>query len=136
MTSFAGYLGMWKQAETQEKIAERRIRATVISANRLRWIHIVRNTVSELASTVAWASTSQEPVAPEHMKRALFLSAKLELLLNPAEVPSQTLMSRLKSYRVELGGWQPGVPVPKVADVLEAAQAVLKAEWVRVKKGE
>jgi hypothetical protein len=119
LTAWAGYL-----------VARKQIRATLVSTNRMRWIYAVRNTVSELASIDSWAGA---PGAQR--RRELFLSAKLWLLLNPDEEPSQVLLDKLASFKTQLSQWSPGTETPDFAEVKAAAQIVLKAEWVRVKKG-
>ncbi|AMJ59397.1 hypothetical protein [Bosea sp. PAMC 26642] len=136
------------------RIANIQFKANVLSVNRQRWIETMRDLVANLNSQFLAVGiirqTMEEPTAiviardPELFKRVenlLLTVSKIELMLNPLEQDHQQLNALMKSGIDELRSPPPGHGIEGRIEVInygitQISQAILKQEWVRVKRGE
>lgn len=134
-------------------VSRRQFNASVLSANREKWIGRLRETTSELLSRMAvisiqkqrWQGDWDEGRALLHadeknwqaFQRVVQLHWELRLLANPNDERHMALCQAVSEAVVRLQSsdaeqrWS-AVEAERVAS---AAQAVLKAEWQRVKHG-
>ena len=125
-------------------IAKRQVRATVLSANRQRWIDSLRSQIADfLASLVTLNAVRSEAFALPPAE----YSAKLEqfrlrqftirLMLNPNEKDHQRLDDALREGLTLVTSSGPGLKHDELGRILEKidsiARPVLKREWERVK---
>lgn len=135
------------------RIAKIQFNADVLSVNRQKWIETMRDLVASLNSQFLTAAairqTVKEPTSiaiaqdPELFRRVenlLRTVSKIELMLNPLEPDHQRLntlmregVDRLRSPPPERG-IEDRIEVIS-HDITQAAQAILKREWLRVKRG-
>lgn len=125
-------------------IAKRQVRATVLSANRQRWIDSLRSQIAEFLAALVTLNAVRSgalDLSPTEY------SAKLEqfrlgqftirLMLNPNEKDHQRLDDALGEGLTLVTSPGPGLMQDDLAKVLEAidaiARPVLKREWERVK---
>lgn len=136
------------------RIARIQFKANVLSVNRQKWIETLRDLVASLNSQFLAAAairpTVEEPTGiviardPELFKRVenlLRTVSKIELLLNPLEQDHQQLKALMMKGVDQLRSPPPGQGIEErieaiTRDITQVAQAVLKREWVRVKRGE
>ncbi len=136
------------------RIARIQFKANVLSVNRQKWIETLRNLVASLNSQFLAVGmlrqTVGEPAAivvardPEMFKRVetlLETVSKIELMLNPLEPDHQQLTALMKDGIAQLRSPPPGHAIEGRIELIgdeitKIAQAVLKREWVRVKRGE
>ncbi|WP_414474366.1 hypothetical protein [Microvirga sp. M2] len=129
-------------------------KANVLSVNRQRWIEtmcdLVANLNSQLLTTAAVRHTVEEPIGtviardPELFRRVeslLRTVSKTELMLNPLEKDHQQLKALMSEAVDQLRSSSPGGDIEECIDVIsrdiiQLSQAILKREWVRVKRGE
>ncbi|MBZ6079039.1 hypothetical protein [Microvirga puerhi] len=129
-------------------------KANVLSVNRQRWIETMRDLVaslnSQLLTTAAVRHTVEEPIGtviardPELFRRVeslLRIVSKTELMLNPLEKDHQQLKALMSEAVDQLRSPSPGEDIDERIDIISRAiiqvsQAILKREWVRVKRGE
>jgi hypothetical protein len=127
-------------------VALRQIRASVISANRQRWIDRLRDQLSELITQLMFVnlemgsklSTADEIMAK--IERAHIIENKIKLLLNPHEEDHTRLVALLRVgienvYKTDKQqvSWK---PYEWQGAVISLSQEILKREWVRVKQGD
>lgn len=136
------------------RIARIQFKANVLSVNRQKWIETMRDLVASLNSQLLAVGmirqTVAEPAAiviardPEMFRRVenlLVTVSKIELMLNPLEQDHQELRALMKNGIDQLRSPPPGHGIEDRIesisyDITQIAQAVLKREWVRVKRGE
>lgn len=136
------------------RIARIQFNASVLSVNRQKWIETMRDLVASLNSQFLAVGmirqTVGEPAAiiiardPEMFRRVenlLVTVSKIELMLNPLEQDHQQLNALMKNGIDQLRSPPPGHEIEGrieviSQDITKVAQAVLKREWVRVKRGE
>lgn len=136
------------------RIATFRFKADVLSVNRQKWIETMRDLVASLNSqfltVAAIRQTVEEPTSiviardPELFRRVenlLRTASKIELMLNPLEQDHQQLNALMKDGIDQLRSPPAGLEIECRIEVIshditKVAQAVLKREWVRVKRGE
>lgn len=136
------------------RIARIQFKANVLSVNRQKWIETMRDLVASLNSQFLAVGmvrqTVEEPTAiviardPEMFKRVenlLVTVSKIELMLNPLEQDHQQLNALMKDGIDQLRSPPPGLEIEGRIEVIshditKVAQAVIKREWVRVKRGE
>lgn len=124
-----------------------RASVTVLSGNRQVWINDLRNLIAEFVSVVYYINGSRrDPCAQsshlDKAERLLLIYSKIELMINPNEENHIELLEALKILRdatVKHEGHAPtnahaNVVREELAKLTKCAQAVLKSEWVRVKK--
>jgi hypothetical protein len=127
----------------QYRIAKRQIRATVLSANRQKWIDQVRTHIAEfmaLCGSINLRKTSDKTRAemndsPSKIDRLYLIKFNIALLMNPNEEDHKDLCSLL-DQAVSITA-QPAQNDTELESTLEkirnTCQAILKREWVRVK---
>ena len=136
------------------RIAKIEFKANVLSVNRQRWIETMRDLVaslnSQLLTTAAIRHTVEEPTGtviardPELFRRVenlLRTVCKIELMLNPLEEDHQQLKALMSEAVGQLRSPSPDGHIEERIDVIsrdiiQASQAILKREWMRVKRGE
>lgn len=136
------------------RIAKIQFRADVLSVNRQKWIETMRDLVASLNSqflTVAAIRQSvEEPTSiviardPELFRRVenlLRTVSKIELMLNPLERDHQQLNALMKEGVDQLRSPPPEQRIEDrfeiiSRDITQISQAILKREWLRVKRGE
>lgn len=126
-------------------VAKRQIRASVVSANRQKWIDQLRDCLAELITALRFlnlrrdGSVALEPHEwLERYQRAFLLSSKVALLLNPQENDHMALHAALKEAgSLLLSNNDDRQQIVAVTQrILEQSQAILKREWERVKSGD
>ena len=133
-------------------VARRQFNANVLSANRQRWIETLRDMVAELISLIVTALVVKakwhgkwdqgrgavaDPALMEKLQRLVLLQSKIRLLLNPTEPDHQQLDQSIDAAIKRLQSEQT-VDAEMEADIqtiTRLAQAILKREWQRVKRG-
>jgi hypothetical protein len=136
------------------RIAKIEFKANVLSVNRQKWIEtmcdLVASLSSQLVATAAIRHTVEEPTGtviardPELFRRVenlLRTVSKIELMLNPLERDHQQLKGLMSEAVNQLRSPSPDGDIEERIDVIsrdiiQASQAILKREWVRVKRGE
>ena len=101
----------------------------LIASSRQKWIDNLRDTLSEFHSITM---TENEYPYPKEVDRKLsLLGTRVELLLNPGEDSSKRVLELInKIYNAENIEERESLDLEFVA----AGQAILKAEWDRVKR--
>lgn len=136
------------------RIAKFQFKADVLSVNRQKWIETMRDLVASLNSqfltVAAIRQTVEEPTGiviardPELFRRVenlLRTVSKIELMLNPLEQGHQQLNALMREGVDQLRSPPPERGIEDRIEVLshditQAAQAIIRREWVRVKRGE
>ncbi len=127
--------------------ARKQIRANLVSANRQAWINALREELAEVFELLTWqflqrpgtySGEEGHRYEAEKRSRIRLLRNKIRLRLNPLETDSQALLELLSELEDSAArGGQ--ARESKFDEVMENAvargQAVLKAEWTRVKRG-
>lgn len=125
----AGYLAARHQA-----------RRSTVSIHRQQWIDALRNDIAELLVICSRLHRAKNESLSERNSLAveaqLFIS-RIELRLNPGEEPHSELVRLLRDcLRAANGSSEATKDWPSTRrDTLDAAKAVLKAEWRVVKTG-
>src|SRR6266516_1935530 len=134
-------------------VAKRQFNATVLSANRQKWIETLRDLLAELISMLVavyvvksgwkgkWdkglSAVASEPALLPKLERVVLVQWKIRLLLNPTEADHLEL-SRTIDIAMERLQSEESCEADTKADVeniTRAARAILKREWQRVKQG-
>jgi hypothetical protein len=134
------------QNRTSLDTTKREIAATVVSANRQKWIDELRNSIAafqSLSGELLYRRTLGESgkwYDDPRFERVTELRFKIALLINPREEDHQNLLA-LVDRRLNLLSVAPAQEVSKEgqeisAELTSVAQKVLKREWERVKKEE
>lgn len=136
------------------RIAKIKFKASVLSVNRQKWVEtmcdLVASLNSQLLTTAAIRHTLEEPTGtviardPELFRRVenlLRTVSKIELMLNPLERHHQQLKALMSEAVHQLRSPSPDGDIEEridviSCDIIRASQAILKREWVRVKRGE
>jgi hypothetical protein len=130
-------------------VAKRNFNATVLSANRQKWIETLRETLAELISLLITALVVKdnwhggrgaliaEPALLDKVQRMVLVQTKIRLLLNPNEADHQRLYQVLDTTRMRLQSEesQETETEADIEAITKLAQAILKREWMRVKHG-
>jgi hypothetical protein len=135
-------------------VAKRQINANVLSANRQKWIDSLRDMLAELISLLVggWVITSRgtekgdgplgaiaaDRALEEKLERIVLVQWKIRLLINPSEPDHQELHRTIDAAVARLSSDEPGSSDQLRADIEKIttlAQAILKREWQRVKRG-
>ena len=134
-------------------VAKRQINANVLSANRQKWIESLRDAISELIGLLVTALVvksgwheqweggrgilNKNAALLDKVERMVFTESKIRLLINPTEPDHQrllaaieTALARLRSEKADDGGTEKDIQI-----ITQLAQAILKREWQRVKRG-
>ena len=136
------------------RIAKIEFKANVLSVNRQKWIETMRDLVAslnaQLLTTAAIRHTVEEPTGTviardpglfRRVENLLRTVSKIELMLNPREKAHQQLAVLVKAGVEQLRSPSPDGDIEERTDaisrdIIQASQAILKREWVRVKRGE
>jgi hypothetical protein len=136
------------------RIARLEFKANVLSVNRHKWIESMRDLVASLNSQLLIAAalrqTLEEPTGivitrdSELLKRVenlLRTVSKIELMLNPLEKNHQQLKALMSGAVDHLRSSPPKGNIEECIeaisrDIIQLSQAILKREWVRVKRAE
>lgn len=134
-------------------VARRQFNATVLSANRQKWIETLRDTIAELISLLvsalivrsAWKSKWDKGRGPfreevallEKLERMVLAESKIRLLLNPAESDHQQLHRAIDAAikRLQSEDSLDSDTEADIENITILAQSILKREWQRVKLG-
>lgn len=134
-------------------VAKRQINATVLSANRQKWINAMRDTLAELISLLisvqvfksGWkgdwnegiGAVAAEPALLAKVERIMFLRWRILLLTNPLEAEHRELSETIESalQHIRSSHYEEEVTRAHVEKLTRLAQAILKREWERVKRG-
>ena len=133
-------------------VARRQIRASVISTNRERWTEALRDSVAEYVALLISASMVKLTIAQDPLKalgedhtllqvfeRTVLVKNKILLMTNPNESRYMELCNVVEATYQSLISDDPQ-DLPKIHSASEAitraAREVLKAEWIRVKRGD
>ena len=134
-------------------VAKRNFSATVLSANRQKWIESVRDMLAELISLLIAALVLKakwkgkwdrgrgalvaEPVLLDKLQRLVLAQTKIRLLLNPSEPDHQHLYHAIDTASKRLQSEQAPESETEadIETITKLAQAILKREWQRVKHG-
>lgn len=124
-------------------VAKRQIRASVVSANRQKWIDELRGELSELINLIMFLNmgrtTLTEKAFIEKFEKAHLIETKINLLINPHEQDHVALTKTIRDAIVEIfekKDRDPKVLIALKDSIVSQSQAILKREWDRVKKGE
>ena len=136
------------------RIARIEFKANVLSVNRQKWIEAMCDLAASLNSQLLIAAalrrTLEEPTGiviardSELLKRVenlLRTVSKIELMLNPLEKDHQQLKALMSGAVDHLRPPPPEANIEECIeaisrDIIQLSQAVLKREWVRVKRAE
>ena len=135
-------------------VARRQFKATVLSANRQKWIETLRDMLAELISLLvsalivrsAWKSKWDEGRGPfredaalvDNLERIVLAQSKVRLLLNPTESDHQRLHGAIDAALKRLRS-EDSVDSDTAADIeiiTTLGQSILRREWQRVKLGD
>ena len=134
-------------------VARRRFAATVLSANRQKWIEALRDLLAELISHYVavnvvkrqWKgrwnrgldAVAEDPKLLEKLERIVLVQWKIRLLINPAEADHQQLYATIDTalQRLQLEESTDAETTADIERITALSQAILKREWERVKQG-
>ncbi len=134
-------------------VAKRQFNATVLSANRQKWIETLRDSLAELASLLVTAlfvkskwkdkwdqgrsALNAEPALLDKLEHIVLAQSKIRLLINPTEADHQRLYQAIDTAIKRLQS-EESLDTEIRADIetiTELAQSILKREWQRDKLG-
>ena len=134
-------------------VARRQFNANVISANRQKWIEHLRDHVAELISLLVAAlvikakwrenwnrgrgAIESSPALLAKLERIVLVQYKIRLLVNPTE-PDHVELYRAIDVAFKRLQAEDAAEDESEADIeaiTRIAQAILKREWERVKRG-
>ena len=134
-------------------VARRQFNATVLSANRQKWIESCRDLLSELISLLVaglvvksnwqdkWdkgrGALAAEPALIEKLQRIVLAQSKMRLLMNPTEPDHHELCVAIDTAfkRLQSEGAPESQTAADIETITRLAQTILKREWQRVKAG-
>ena len=133
-------------------VARRQIQASVISNNRERWTEALRDSVAEYVALLITAATAKQTFGQETLKalgadhallqlyeRTVLVKNKIMLMTNPNESRYRELCNVIEATYQSLISDDPQ-SLPKIHSASEAitraGREVLRAEWIRVKRGD
>ena len=134
-------------------VAKRQFNATVLSANRQKWIETLRDSLAELASLLVTAlfvkskwkdkwdqgrsALNAEPALLDKLEHIVLAQSKIRLLINPTEADHQHLYQAIDTAIKRLQSEESLDTEIRAAieTITELAQSILKREWQRVKLG-
>jgi hypothetical protein len=133
-------------------VAKRQFNATVLSANRQKWIETLRDAVAGLVSLLVTAMVVKsrweqnwnrgraaltDPALMEKLQQMVQTQFRIRLLLNPTEPDhvrlQQAIDAALKRLRSEESS--DADMEADIETITSLTQAILKREWQRVKQG-
>lgn len=134
-------------------VSTRQFSAAVLSANRQKWIETLRDSLAELVSLIVaavvvragWKSQWNRGLGPvteeramlQKLERIVLVQWKIRLLLNPNEEDHQQLNLAIETAlkRLQSEAATDAETDADLASITRLGQAILKREWVRVKRG-
>jgi hypothetical protein len=134
-------------------VAKRQIAASVVSANRHKWIEGVRDMIAEVISLLVaavvvkakWQTQwdqgrgplTEDPAMLAKLERIVLARSKIDLLLNPSERDHQRLREAIHVAFKHLQSEQSvdSETESDIETITTLAQSILKREWQRVKLG-
>lgn len=134
-------------------VAKRQIGASVISANRHKWIEGLRDMIAEIISLLVagvvikakWQARwdqgrgplMEDPAMLGKLERIVLARSKIHLLLNPSEPDHQHLRQAIDAAFKRLQSEQSleSETESDIETITRLAQSILKREWLRVKHG-
>jgi len=134
-------------------VAKRQFGASVLSANRQKWIEALREALAELVSLLVTAlvvragwkgewddgrgPVRQNPDLLDKLERMVLAQSKIRLLINPTEADHQLLLAAIDTAlaRIRIGTSSDADTEKDIQAITRLAQAILKREWQRVKHG-
>ena len=133
-------------------VARRQIRASVISTNRERWTEALRDSVAEYVALLISASTVKQTIGRDTLKalsadhallqiyeRTVLVKNKIMLMTNPNESRYMELCKLVEATYQTLISDDPQVLAKMHSGseaITRAGREVLRAEWIRVKRGD
>ena len=135
-------------------VARRQFAATVLSANRQKWIETLRDLLAELISLMGmalvvklqWKDEWDKGLAPvaarpellAKLERIVLVQWKIRLLINPNESDHRALQDALDAAQKRIQAPQSELAESDadIERIAKLAQAILKREWERVKRGD
>ena len=134
-------------------VARRQFNATVISANRQKWIETLRDTLVELIALLRAALVvkskwkdkwdrgrgplNADPAMLEKFEHIVLSQSKIDLLINPTDADQQLLYETIETAISRLGA-EASLEAETQGDIqtiTRVGQAILRREWQRVKIG-
>ena len=134
-------------------VARRQFNANVLSNNRQKWIETLRASIAELISLLVGAlvikatwkgswdkglnALQSTPEMREKLERAILVQWNIRLLINPTEPDHQLLYKAIEDTFARLQAEQTDEQATErdIESIATLAQAILKREWQRVKRG-
>jgi hypothetical protein len=134
-------------------VARRQFNANVLSANRQKWIEALRDLLAELISLLVAAlvvksrlkekwdkglgAIAADPEMLAKLERIVLVQWKVRLLINPTEADHQQLYRTIETAleRIRSDDARDSDSEEDVETITKLAQAILKREWERVKRG-
>lgn len=134
-------------------VARQRFNATVLSANRQKWIETLRDLLAELISQFVaiivvrrqWKgrwnqgldAIAADPTLLAKLERVVLVQWKIRLLINPAEPDHQELYRAIVAglARLREDESSDAEMDADIERITALSQAILKREWERVKQG-
>jgi hypothetical protein len=134
-------------------VAQRQFNATVISANRQKWIETMRDTLAELIALIRAALVvkskwkdkwdrglgplNADPAMLDKFEHIVLAQSKIELLMNPIDGDHQRLYETIESAIERLRAEESleAETLHDIRTITALGQAILKREWQRVKIG-
>jgi hypothetical protein len=134
-------------------IGRGQIRATVLSTNRQKWIDGFRDAVSAFCSQVAVAIQMRDSIIKEgrlalsgdatmlhEFEQLIYTFTKIRLMINPTEAQHGKLLDVMQALLVQIRTAPASVDMTEVAEaaigeIVSTSQAMVRQEWLRVKRG-
>jgi hypothetical protein len=134
-------------------VARRQFAATVISANRQRWVIMLREHVAEFLAILAAVSVFKadwkqpwdkglpvihaDPAKLDKVERMVLVFWQIRLLLNPTEADHQQLVAAVETAIEHMRAEDAGEEQTRadIEAIARISQGILKREWERVKQG-
>jgi len=134
-------------------VARRQFNASVISANRQKWIEALRDLLAELVSLLVaalvikanWSDRwdqgrgplAADPELLAKLERMILIQWKIRLLINPNEADHRELYATIETAfkRLQAEDARESDSEGDVEHITRLAQTILKREWRRVKQG-
>lgn len=134
-------------------VAKRQFNATVLSANRQKWIETLRDLLAELISLLVAALViksgwkdkwdkglgpiTRDPALLQKLERIVLVQWKIRLLVNPTEGDHQQLNQTIETAfkRLQSEDSHDSETEADIESITRLGQGILKREWERVKRG-
>lgn len=127
-------------------VMRRQIHASVVSANRQKWIDNLRDQLTELITGIRFLGLHRsldhidDEGFVERFQKLVLVETKVNLLLNPIEEDHSALSKTIRQAIEKIFAGdekEKRTRVKELSDsIVTQSQAILKREWQRVKSGE